>query len=46
MFTSDSITIKYKLDLMGMQGVRCQGGGAEPAGENTFFYGKVMIIMN
>jgi exonuclease III len=31
---------KYKLDLVGVQEVRCDGGGNEPAGEYTFFYGK------
>jgi hypothetical protein len=31
---------KYKLDLMGVQGVRWEGGGTEPAGGYTFFYGK------
>jgi hypothetical protein len=30
---------KYKLLLVGMQ-VRWEGGGTEPAGEYTFFYGK------
>jgi hypothetical protein len=31
---------KYKLHLVGVQKVRCEGGGTEPAGEYTFFYGK------
>jgi exonuclease III len=31
---------KYKLDLVGVQEVRWDGGGTEPAGEYTFFYGK------
>jgi hypothetical protein len=31
---------KYKLDLVGVQGVRWDGGDTEPAGEYTFFYGK------
>jgi hypothetical protein len=31
---------KYKLDLVGVQGVRWNGDGNEPAGEYTFFYGK------
>jgi hypothetical protein len=31
---------RYKLDLVGEQEVRCEGGGTEPAGEYTFFYGK------
>jgi hypothetical protein len=30
----------YKLDLVGVQEVRWEGGGAEPAGEYTFFNGK------
>jgi hypothetical protein len=30
---------KNKLDLVGVQ-VRWDGGGTEPAGEHTFFYGK------
>jgi hypothetical protein len=39
-------TSKYKLDLVGVQEVRWDGGGTEPAGEYTFFYGKGMRIMN
>jgi hypothetical protein len=31
---------KYKLHLVGVQQVRWDGGGTEPAGEYTFFYGK------
>jgi exonuclease III len=31
---------KYKLDLVGVQEVRWDGGGTEPAGGYTFFYGK------
>jgi hypothetical protein len=31
---------KYKLDLVGVQEVRWEGGGTEPVGEYTFFYGK------
>jgi hypothetical protein len=31
---------KYKLELVGAQKVRWEGGGTEPAGECTFFYGK------
>jgi hypothetical protein len=31
---------KYKLDLVGVEAVRLDGGGIEPAGEYTFFYGK------
>jgi exonuclease III len=30
----------YNLDLVGVQEVRGEGGGTEPAGEYTFFYGK------
>jgi hypothetical protein len=29
---------KYKLDLVGVQEVRWEGSGPEPAGEHTFFY--------
>jgi hypothetical protein len=28
---------KYKLDLVGVQEVRCVGGGTELAGEHTYF---------
>jgi exonuclease III len=31
---------RYKLDLVGVQEVRWEGGGTEPAGEYTFSYGK------
>jgi hypothetical protein len=31
---------KYKLDLVGVQGVTWGRGGTEPAGKYTFFYGK------
>jgi hypothetical protein len=31
---------KYKLDLVGVQEVRWDGGGTEGAGEYRFFYGK------
>jgi exonuclease III len=31
---------RYKLDLVGVQEVRWEGGSTEPAGEYTFFYGK------
>jgi hypothetical protein len=31
---------KYKLDLVGVQEIRWNGGGIEPADEYTFFYGK------
>jgi hypothetical protein len=32
--------LQYKLDLMGVQEVRCDRGGSEPAGEYTLSYGK------
>jgi hypothetical protein len=31
---------RYKLHLAGVQEVRWEGGGTEPAGEYTFFCGK------
>jgi hypothetical protein len=31
---------KYRFDLVEVQEVRWEGGGTEPAGEYTFFYGK------
>jgi hypothetical protein len=31
---------KYKLDLLGVQEVRWDGGGIAPAGDYTFFYGR------
>jgi hypothetical protein len=31
---------RYKLDLVGVQEVRWEGSGTEPAEEYTFFYGK------
>jgi hypothetical protein len=31
---------KYKLDLVGAQEIRWEGGGTELAGEYTFFYGN------
>jgi hypothetical protein len=31
---------KYKLDLVGVREVRWDGGGTEPAGQYTFYYGK------
>jgi exonuclease III len=31
---------RYNLDLVGVQEVRWEGGGTEPAGEYTFYYGK------
>jgi exonuclease III len=32
--------LKYKLDLVGVQELRWNGGGTEPADEYTFFYGR------
>jgi hypothetical protein len=32
--------VRYKLDLVEVQEVRREGGGTEPAGEYTFFYGN------
>jgi hypothetical protein len=32
--------LKYKLALVGVQEVRWDRGGIEPAGQYTFFYGK------
>jgi hypothetical protein len=31
---------RYKIDLVGVQEVRWESSGTEPAGEYTFFYGK------
>jgi hypothetical protein len=31
---------RYKLDLVGVPEARWEGGGTEPVGEYTFFYGK------
>jgi hypothetical protein len=31
---------KYKFDLVGVQAVRWEGGGTEPAGEYTIYSGK------
>jgi hypothetical protein len=31
---------RYKIKLLGVQEVRREGGGTEPAGEYTFLYGK------
>jgi hypothetical protein len=31
---------RYKFDFVGVQEVRLEGGGTEPVGEYTFFYGK------
>jgi hypothetical protein len=35
-----TVAEKYKLDLIGIQEVRWDGDGTEPAGDHTFFYGK------
>jgi hypothetical protein len=40
LMTASKELTKYKLDLVGVQEVRWEGGGTEPAGEYTFFYGK------
>jgi hypothetical protein len=32
--------LQYRLDLVGVQKVKWEGSGTEPAGEYTFFYGK------
>jgi hypothetical protein len=37
---------KYKLDLVGVEEVRWDGRGTEPAGEYTFFCGTGMRVMN
>jgi hypothetical protein len=37
---------KYKLDLVGEQGMRWESGGTEPPGEYAFFNGRGMRIMN
>jgi hypothetical protein len=37
---------KYKLDLVGVQEVRWDGGGTEPAGKYTFSMEKGMKLMN
>jgi hypothetical protein len=34
------MTVSRELDLVGVHEVRWEGGGTEPAGEYTFFYGK------
>ncbi|PNF14395.1 hypothetical protein B7P43_G01715 [Cryptotermes secundus] len=36
---------KYKVDLAGAQQVRWDGGGVEPAGDCTFFYGHMKILL-
>jgi exonuclease III len=38
--TVSSELARYKLDLVGVQEVRWESGGTEPAGKYTFFYGK------
>jgi hypothetical protein len=38
--TVSSELSRYKLDLVGVQEVRSESGGTEPAGEYTFFCGK------
>jgi hypothetical protein len=38
--TVSSELSEYKLALVGVQDVRREGSGTEPAGEPTFFYGK------
>jgi hypothetical protein len=38
--TISRVLSKYKLDLMGVQEVRWEGGGTKPAGEYTFFHRK------
>jgi hypothetical protein len=37
---------KYKLDLVGIQVVRWDRGGTEPAGQYTFSMGRGIRIMN
>jgi exonuclease III len=37
---------RYKLDLVGVQEVRWEGGDTESAGEHTFSMGREMRIMN
>jgi exonuclease III len=37
---------KYNLDLVGVQEVRWDGGGTEPAGQYTFSMERGMRIMN
>jgi hypothetical protein len=40
LMTASRELARYTLDLVGVQEVRWVGGGTEPAGEYTFFYGK------
>jgi hypothetical protein len=35
---------KYKLDLVGVQGVRWNGDGNDSEGDYTLFYGKVKVM--
>jgi hypothetical protein len=35
---------KYKLDLVGVQEVRCEGEGYQTTDSNTFLYGKGNVI--
>jgi hypothetical protein len=35
---------KHKLHFVGVQEVRCEGGGTEPAGEYTLFFRGMGII--
>jgi hypothetical protein len=37
---------RYKLDLVGVQGVRWKGGGTEPVAEYTFSMERGMRITN
>jgi hypothetical protein len=37
---------RYKLNLVGVQEVRWEGSGTEPAGAYTFFMEREMRIMN
>jgi hypothetical protein len=37
---------RLKLEIVGVQEVRWEGGGTEPAGEYTFFMEREMRIMN
>jgi hypothetical protein len=46
LMTVEKKVSKYKLDLAGVQEVRWDGVGTEPAGECPFFYGKENRIMN
>jgi hypothetical protein len=39
LMTASRELARYELDLVGVQ-VRWEGGGTEPAGEYTFFYGR------